>query len=135
MKIENLRISNFRGIREVELRQLGTMVIIAGQNGSGKSCLFDGIRMLKSVYGGYQQNEWQQWMGEFAIQLSNRSSDFLAMFNDKSKELRISCDFRLSSEERTSIITHANELLRKVYWLTILPTAYNLRGYRMATLA
>jgi len=77
MKIENIRISNFRGIREVELRQLGTMVIIAGQNGSGKSCLFDGIRLLKSVYGGYQQNEWQQWMGEFQIQLSNRSSSLL----------------------------------------------------------
>ena len=52
MRIENLRISNFRGIREVEMRGLGTMVIIAGQNGSGKSCIFDALRLLKSVYGG-----------------------------------------------------------------------------------
>jgi predicted ATPase len=135
MKIENIRISNFRGIREVELRQLGTMVIIAGQNGSGKSCLFDGIRLLKSVYGGYQQNEWQQWMGEFQIQLSNRSSDFQAMFNDNSKELRISCDFRLAPEERSYIGTHANELLREVYWRSILPEAYEWGGYRMAMFA
>jgi len=56
MKIENLRISNFRGIKEVALENLGNMVIIAGQNGSGKSCIFDAVRLLKSVYGGYQAN-------------------------------------------------------------------------------
>src|SRR5712672_1892970 len=135
MKIENLRISNFRGIREVALRNLGTMVIIAGQNGSGKSCIFDGIRLLKSVYGGYQQNEWQQWMGEFQIQLSNRSSDFRSMFNDSTKELRIACDFKLAAEERNFIGTHANDLLREVVWRSILPEAYQWGGYRMAMFA
>ena len=79
MKIENLEIYNFRGIREVHLNNLGTMVVIAGQNGSGKSCIFDAIRLLKSLYGGYQANEWQQWMGEFQINLSNRTNDFLPM--------------------------------------------------------
>jgi AAA15 family ATPase/GTPase len=59
MKIERLRITNFRGIDDIEMKSLGMMVIIAGQNGSGKSCIFDAIRLLKSVYGGYQQNEWQ----------------------------------------------------------------------------
>ena len=77
MKIETLKISNVRGIKEVTLDSLGSMVIIAGQNGSGKSCIFDAIRLLKSVYGGYQANEWQQWMGEFQISLTNRSSDFM----------------------------------------------------------
>lgn len=135
MKIVNLKISNFRGIRDVDLRSLGTMVIVAGQNGSGKSCLFDGIRLLKSVYGGYQQNEWQQWMGEFQIQLSNRSSDFEAMFNDRTKELRISCDFKLAEEERNYIGQNANELLRELSWRTILPEAYEWGGYRMAMFA
>ncbi len=51
MKIENLHIANFRGITEVSLSSLGSMVVIAGQNGSGKSCIFDAIRLLKSVYG------------------------------------------------------------------------------------
>ena len=97
MKIESLRISNFRGITEVSLEALGNMVVIAGQNGSGKSCMFDAIRLLKSVYGGYQANEWQQWMGEFQISLTNRSSDFALMFNDPLKELRITCDFRLGA--------------------------------------
>jgi len=132
MKIETLKISNFRGIKEVTLDSLGSMVIIAGQNGSGKSCIFDAIRLLKSVYGGYQANEWHQWMGEFQISLTNRSSDFASMFNDRSRELRIDCNFRLASEERQFIQTHADELLREKILRTILPEAYGWGGFRMA---
>jgi energy-coupling factor transporter ATP-binding protein EcfA2 len=135
MKIEALRISNFRGITDLKFEKLGNMVIIAGQNGSGKSCLFDAIRLLKSVYGGYQANEWQQWMGEFQISLSNRSSDFIAMFNDSSRELRITCDFRLAPEERSYIQANADELLREKLWRTILPEAYSWGGFRMAMFA
>ncbi len=135
MKIESLRISNFRGITEVNLAHLGNMVIIAGQNGSGKSCIFDAIRLLKSVYGGYQHNEWQQWMGEFQINLTSRSSDFLSLLNDPSRELRITCHFHLAAEERTYIQAHADELLREKIWRTILPEAYSWGGYRMAMFA
>lgn len=135
MKIDNLRVSNFRGISDVNLTDLGSMVIIAGQNGSGKSCVFDAVRLLKSVYGGYQANEWQQWMGEFQISLTNRSSDFVSMFNDSNRELRISCDFRLAEAERTYITEHADELLREKIWRTILPEAYAWGGYRMAMFA
>lgn len=135
MKIQSLKISNFRGIREVEMTDLGNMVIVAGQNGSGKSCIFDAIRLLKSVYGGYQQNEWQQWMGEFSIQLSNRSSDFTSMFNNPLKELRIICEFQLAPEERAYISQQANELLREMIWRQVLPEAYEWGGYRMAMFA
>ena len=100
------------------------MVIIAGQNGSGKSCIFDAIRLLKSVYGGYQANEWQQWMGEFQISFSSHSSDFLPILNDKSKELKIACDFKLSESERRFINDSADELLREYIWRTIMPEAY-----------
>ena len=57
MKIDAFTIENFRGIKRVSASNLGDTIIIAGQNGSGKSCIFDAIRLLKSVYGGYQQNE------------------------------------------------------------------------------
>ncbi len=135
MKIESLYISNFRGITDVSLESLGNMIIIAGQNGSGKSCMFDAIRLLKSVYGGYQANEWQQWMGEFQISLTNRSSDFASIFNDSSRQLRIACDFKLAPEERHYIQNHADELLRDKIWRTILPEAYSWGGYRMAMFA
>ena len=135
MKIESLAIWNFRGIKEFAIDGLGSMVIVAGPNGSGKSCIFDGIRLLKSVYGGYQKNEWQQWMGEFQITLSNRSSDFLRMFNDPQSELRIRAEFRLSEEERAYISSNAGELLKESIWRTILPDAFQWGGYRMAVFA
>lgn len=124
MKIQNLRISNFRGIADVSLESLGSMVIIAGQNGSGKSCIFDAIRLLKSVYGGYQANEWQQWMGEFQINLTNNAADFLSIFNDPQREVEIQCDFKISIPEKQFISDNAVDLLREKIWKTILPEAY-----------
>ncbi|MFB9792492.1 AAA family ATPase [Shinella granuli] len=61
MRISRLDIKNFRGINLLKMNGLGDTIIIAGQNGSGKSCIFDAIRLLKSSYGGYQYNEWQQF--------------------------------------------------------------------------
>ncbi len=101
----------------------------------GSHACLDAIRLLKSVYGGYQANEWHQWMGEFQISLTNRSSDFASMFNDSSKELRITCDFRLAPEERHYIQNHADELLREKIWRMILPEAYAWGGFRMAMFA
>ena len=74
-------------------------------------------------------------MGEFQISLTNRSSDFASMFNDRSRELRVACNFRLAPEERQFIQTHADELLREKIWRTILPEAYGWGGFRMAMFA
>ena len=57
MRIDEIEVKNFRGIKEIHLENLQSTVVIAGANGSGKSCVFDAIRLLKSAYGGYQQNE------------------------------------------------------------------------------
>lgn len=135
MKIAALHISNFRGIKDVSLQDLGSMVIIAGQNGSGKSCIFDAIRLLKSVYGGYQANEWQQWMGEFQINLSSRSSDFLPIFNDKARPIVISCDFKLHPAEASFISSNAKDLLREKIWRSLMPESYGWGGLRLAAFA
>jgi AAA15 family ATPase/GTPase len=80
VKVTSFNIQNFRGIRSANASGLGGTVIIAGQNGSGKSCIFDAMRLLKSVYGGYQQNEWHHWMGEFAINVNSSSQDLAPIF-------------------------------------------------------
>jgi len=123
MKIKSLHISNFRGIVNVSLEDLGTMVIIAGQNGSGKSCIFDAIRLLKSVYGGYQHNEWQQWLGEFQINL-NHTNNFLPIFNDRSKTLNITCEFTLSEQEKQYITNSSRELLKEHFLRTSIQESY-----------
>ena len=57
MRIVHLKAENFRAISRVELNNLEDMIVIAGPNGCGKSCILDAIRLFKSVYGGYQPNE------------------------------------------------------------------------------
>ncbi len=135
MKICNLLIENFRGISRVEAKNLGDTVIIAGQNGSGKSCIFDAIRLLKSTYGGYQQNEWQQFFGEFAIQLHGGAKNLRGLFNDQSKALVIECLFQLRDNEKTYIKNNLAELLEEAIWQTLLPEAFQWGGYQKALFA
>lgn len=134
MKISNLKIRNFRGIRAVNLVDLADMVVIAGQNGSGKSCILDAIRLLKSVYGGYQQNEWHHWMGEFQINFSNRN-DLVNLKNSRVDELRITCEFSLHSEERDYILQHDVDLIRQSVWRTMYPELYTWSTFRAVSLA
>lgn len=135
MRIKTLVVENFRGINRVEARDLGDTIIIAGQNGSGKSCIFDAIRLLKSTYGGYQQNEWQQFFGEFAIQLHGGASHLRALFNDAKRPLLIECYFELRDNERSYIARNASDLLEEVIWQNLLPEAFQFGGYRKALFA
>ena len=99
MKIQSLTVVNFRAITRLELRNLPWSVVIAGPNGCGKSCVFDAIRLLKSVYGGYQPNEWQSWFGEFQININQRQSDLLSLFQDRRTALEVSADIVLAPAE------------------------------------
>lgn len=121
MKIESLLIENFRGIQKVDVRALGNTIIIAGQNGSGKSCIYDAIRLLKSTYGGYQQNEWQQFFTEFQIQLQGTSRSFRNLFNDPYRDVQIEIVFRLRDQEKAYIGANAQILLEEVVWQLMFP--------------
>ena len=132
MKIDALVVTNFRGISRIEARDLTDTVVVAGQNGSGKSCIFDAIRLLKSAYGGYQYNEWQQFFGEFAIQLHGGAKNLHALFNDDGKTLAIECYFRLRDHERAYITENAAELLEQTIWQTLIPEAFQWGPERTA---
>jgi len=133
MKIEHLLISNFRGISRVDATDLGDTIVIAGQNGSGKTCLFDAVRLLKSVYGGYQQNEWQQFFGEFTIQLHG-GANLQGLFNDSKKPVIIEIQFRLRDNEKRYISENARPLLEESIWRTLLPEAFQY-AYQSALFA
>lgn len=135
MKIDRLLISNFRGISLVDATDLGDTVIIAGQNGSGKSCIFDAIRLLKTTYGGYAQNEWQHFLGEFAIQLHGGAAHLSGLFNDPNKPVEIAAEFRLRDNEKAYISANVASLLEETIWQTLLPEAFQFGGYRKALFA
>jgi predicted ATPase len=49
-RIESLKVSNFRALREVEFRDLTPLTVLLGPNGSGKSTLFDVFAFLAECF-------------------------------------------------------------------------------------
>ncbi|MDA7987552.1 MAG: AAA family ATPase [Alphaproteobacteria bacterium] len=49
MKIESIKIKNFRALYDVELRNVPPLAVFVGENGSGKSTLFRVFRFLKNA--------------------------------------------------------------------------------------
>jgi predicted ATPase len=133
MRFRSLSVDNFRAIKHATLTDLPGMVVIAGPNGCGKSCLFDAIRLVKSVYGGYQPNEWQHWFSEFQINLDRRQPELLTLMQDRSRPVTISIEVMLEAVETAYIKTHVKELLRPIVWYQVAPEAgYQRRSAPLA---
>lgn len=116
MRIRSIRVENFRAIRFLELLDLPDAVVVAGPNGCGKSSLFDALRLLKSAYGQYHQNEYQSWFGEFQINVNRIKQEARKVLHDPSRPLRVRAVFELSDGERAYLKEHAQDLYRGMNW-------------------
>ena len=132
MRIRRVHIRNFRGVRLTELSELDDLVVLAGQNGSGKSCVLDAIRLIKSVYGGYQQNEAHQWFGEFQINFSNDPAAFIPLFNNPIEPLLIQVDIEIHEDERAYLKKNSEALIRDQAWRAVVPELYGWRSLNAA---
>ena len=121
MKIVNLLVENFRAINRVELSNLQDMVVIAGPNGCGKSCILDSIRLFKSVYGGYQPNEWQQWFGEFQINFQRNPQQMASLLRNRFRSSVIQASIELAVEEVNFIKQEIRPMLEGLVWKTVVP--------------
>ena len=121
MRIVNLVVENFRAINRVELTDLKDMIVVAGPNGCGKSCILDAIRLFKSVYGGYQPNEWHQWMNEFQINIRNLQR-MVSLLRDSSRQAVIEAQVELADEERQFIKDNVGPMLDELAWRTVVPS-------------
>ena len=135
MRFLSLSVTNFKAITKVVLQELGDCIVIAGPNGCGKSCIYDAIRLLKSVYGGYRQNEWQSWFGEFQIAFNQRPEDVLPLLQDRKLPLTITAEIALADSEREYLRGNAEQLLTTQAWREIVPETYGWRYLGMTPLA
>lgn len=119
MKLSYLAIKNFKAIREVELDDLNDAIVIAGPNGCGKSSIFDALRLLKSAYGQYHQDEYGQWFSEFEIDANNLEVETERLLYDPSEELSVKAEFKLSESEVEHLNENALEIFKKLSWSQI----------------
>lgn len=89
--------------------------VVAGLNGSGKSCVFDAIRLLKSVYGGYSANEYHQWFGEFQINLQDPSS-LRKLFRNVDEPIQIEASVSFSHEEKEYLSQNVESVVQPIAW-------------------
>lgn len=135
MQLRHLEIANFKAITRFRLDGLRDAVVIAGPNGCGKSCVLDAIRLLKSIYGGYQQNEWHSWFGEFQINFNQRPEELLRLLQDRRRELVIEADFAFTEAEKAHVRANATELLTFAAWREVVPELADWRTLITAPLA
>ena len=121
MKIKAIEISNFRGIQWVRATGLNDLVVIAGPNGSGKSCVLDAIRLTKSMYGGYQANEWNLWMGEFQINMRSESWELRKLLRRSDRNAEIKLSVEVSARESEYLQEKSDELMEEAAYAKLSP--------------
>ena len=115
MHIKSLEIKNYKAIKYISLDNLSNMIVIAGPNGCGKSCIFEAIRCIKSHYGGYSSNEQNQFYEELKLKRKNNAYDLTPLFQDKTKSLEISLEIVLADSEKEFISKYYRSLLVDYY--------------------
>lgn len=132
LRFQSIDIRNFRAIQRFSVGDLSDLILIAGPNGCGKSCILDAIRLLKSVYGGYQTNEWMQWFGEFQVNL-NDPNNLRGVFRDKQIPIQISAVIQLAAAETAFLAEHAYPLCEPIIWAEV--TRLPMEAYLYSPLA
>ena len=120
LKIKQLEIRNFRAIDYVAIDSDSTMVVIAGPNGCGKSCVLDAIRLAKSAYGGYDPHEFRNWLGEFQID-PNSPDDMRKVLRDKTKSAQVRVVVALHTTEVEYLRSRADDLGERTAVGIVLP--------------
>ncbi|MBM3335325.1 AAA family ATPase [Candidatus Sumerlaeota bacterium] len=59
-RIESLRVTNFRALRNLELRYMAPLIVFLGPNGSGKSTLFDVFAFLSECFSVGLRKAWDR---------------------------------------------------------------------------
>jgi hypothetical protein len=122
VRIKKILIENFRAIQKLELSDLSRTIIIAGQNGAGKSCILDAIRLVKSLYGGYQPNEYHMWFGEYNIPANGDPKDFVRLLRNKVQPMHVQIDFQLDPGEKSYLLENIDDLAIQNAWKQIAPS-------------
>ncbi|RUP06237.1 MAG: DUF4435 domain-containing protein [Mycobacterium sp.] len=134
MRFKRLEIRNLRAVENFTVDALGDFVVVAGQNGCGKSCVFDAIRLLKSLYGGYQANEHLQWFGEFAINVQDQNA-LARMFRNPESRMLVSAELEFNPQEISYLRTNAQKLALPIAWQIVTGQPFDYFSFNQISVA
>lgn len=99
MRIESLRIKNYKAFKDIELNNLPELAIFVGANGSGKSTLFDVIGFLRDSL---KDNI------RYALQLRGGFKEVIS--RNQSGLIEIELQFRLNIANKDRLVTYRIEI-------------------------
>ena len=102
MKIETIRLKNFKVFKDLELKNLPDMAVFVGANGSGKSTLFDVFGFLSSAL----KNNIKQ-------ALASRGGFQEVISREEDEQIEIELQFKLEIVSKTRLVTYRLEIKEK----------------------
>ena len=128
MKIVDFRVENYRGVRFAEVNNAGSAIVLAGPNGCGKSCILDAIRLFKSAYGSYHQDELDLYFNEFQLGSSGRKRDFRGVIRNQRHQLRIIGNIEISEREKKYLLGEGKWMIKELIWKEKYPNIPTFQG-------
>ena len=111
------------------MTDLEDVITIAGKNGCGKTCLLEGIRLLKSQYGHYNENENRAWWDEKQVDL-RRAGATRKVLRNKGRRALVEAEIELTESEKDYVREDANHLTEVMAIRSIAPGIENQIEYR-----
>ncbi len=65
MRIQKLRIRNFRAIKNMVLDNLENALILVGKNSTGKTAILEAISMVAGTYQVSKHRRYDAWLEDF----------------------------------------------------------------------
>lgn len=112
------------------MTDLDDVITIAGKNGCGKTCLLECIRLLKSQYGHYNENENRAWWEEKQVDLQQPGAPRKVLRN-RGRRAVVEAEIELTEGEKEYIRQDPKHLTEIMAIRMIAPGIENQIEYRL----
>ena len=112
------------------MTDLEAVITVAGKNGCGKTCLLECIRLLKSQYGHYNENENRAWWDEKQVDLHQAGATRKVLRNRERRAV-VEAEIELTAGEKEYVRQDRNHLTEVMAIRMIAPAIENQIEYRL----